>query len=125
MTHIALNRAGCTRPSALNCIEQAHLMSCLHALGCTFVLQHTSGDELDALIAAIENRVELLPHASAEALSRQLKSLDWQLFMEEVADMHGEPSRGYYRETTAYLVDALQEAVREKRDLTIRFVSWV
>jgi hypothetical protein len=120
---IALTRQARNRPSALNTIEQWHLISCLHAIGCVFVIQNTSDIELNELIVAIKTQSKCFPLRSSNKLLDALKRLDWATFMEEVAEMHGEINRDWFRKTTEHLIAALREAVNENRDLDCDYIG--
>jgi len=119
--HVALTNEARSHPSALNSVEDWHLVSCLHAIGCAFVIQKTSDAELNELISAVDERKEIFPLLSATRLLAALKSLDRKVFMEEVADMHGEINRDWYRKTTENVIAALKEASSAKSDLTIGY----
>ena len=119
--HVALTNEARTRPSPLNSVEDWHLISCLHAIGCAFILQKTSDAELNELIAAVEDRKDSFPVSSATRLLKALKGLDWKAYIEEVADIHGEANRDWFRKTSEKVIGALEETATEKRDLTMAY----
>src|SRR5689334_2670630 len=105
--HVALTNEARARPSPLTSVKDYDLVSRLHAIGCVFVLQKKSDAELNELIAAVEERKESFPVNSATCLLAALKGLDWKVFMEEIADMHGKINRDWYRKTTEDVIAAL------------------
>ena len=119
--HVTLTKEARDRPSPLNSVEDWHLVSCLHSIGCAFILQDTSDADLNELIAAVEGRKDGFPLSSATRLLKALKGLDWKVYIEEVADMHGEINRDRFRRTTEQVIGALSQAVKDNRDLTIGY----
>jgi hypothetical protein len=122
--HVAMTDKGCALPSPLNVEWNWHVASCLHAIGATFAWQSIDDAELNALIDAIENELAEFPLETARSLLRRLKRLDWRAFIADVADMHGDMARGWYRKTALWVIEGLTEAVGRNQARHIRYVRF-
>ena len=121
MALIAIDAQSRSQPSAITCPKESELLSCLHAIGCVFAIQHIDDFALNHLIEALRRQRPSIPLPFVVALSDRISRLDESIFIEEVADMHGRPSCERYREIKKTVVRGLKEAETAGSELQINY----